>query len=379
MYRIQYISVAAFVLVVIIFCITLYPFRFCPPNGVQIQPGNSALCFNGCGVAYADPRTPGTSVFDTEQVSIELLVREPLGSSNNGPREIFSFYDGKASPPLVIGKWGGRIFMYSRFDEKGDAEWYSQFRPDRLFTLDLVHLVTVVSGSEWKMIFLDGVLLEKKHSRFPEGPSMQSISRLMLCSSPFGKNGWMGELKGVAVYDRALAPEEVGRHYILIAQQGVRPLAGTPGLRVLYAFDDVNDIKGGTIQCLVEGPWGPIIIPERHIPLATQFFHLPGENMHMGSTWLSIDFILNILFFIPLGFLLGLRFCCRQKGLHGVGYVILLCAGLSLVIEILQLLIPDRFPSFLDVLSNTVGGAAGAIVALLISGLPSFDCGRMKS
>ena len=75
------------------------------------------------------------------------------------------------------------------------------------------------------------------------------------------------------------------------------------------------------------------------------------------------DALANLLFYIPLGWLLGARgLSFRQAGLAG-------CA-LSFVIEALQAYLPGRVPSFLDWGLNSAGTVLGAALA------PHFRRGR---
>jgi hypothetical protein len=69
------------------------------------------------------------------------------------------------------------------------------------------------------------------------------------------------------------------------------------------------------------------------------------------------DSILNVLLFVPLGLALA-------RALPGIGArrAVLGTAALSLVIELLQMLMPGRVPGLRDVLANTLGGAAGFLV-----------------
>lgn len=70
----------------------------------------------------------------------------------------------------------------------------------------------------------------------------------------------------------------------------------------------------------------------------------------------AVDVFWNLLLFVPLGFAL------RMAGLS-LGWVVALSAFTTLAVETIQFLAPGRDPSLSDLLTNTGGGAAGAILA----------------
>ena len=82
-----------------------------------------------------------------------------------------------------------------------------------------------------------------------------------------------------------------------------------------------------------------------------------------GDPWDLEDFVANIFLFMPLG--LGLGVIAQSRGLRpraAVPLVLVLGGAVSLGVEILQCWLPLREPSFLDVASNSVGSALGALL-----------------
>jgi len=68
------------------------------------------------------------------------------------------------------------------------------------------------------------------------------------------------------------------------------------------------------------------------------------------------DWVVNFVGFIPLGFL----FVVLYPGWSKVWLIVLICFGVSLVIETMQIFLPWRHPGVEDLIFNTLGGAAGA-------------------
>jgi VanZ family protein len=82
---------------------------------------------------------------------------------------------------------------------------------------------------------------------------------------------------------------------------------------------------------------------------------------HIAFRWESDwrNLLSNILLFLPIGFLY--RLTTKRRGVLWLG------AGISLTIEILQLFIPARTPSVVDILANTLGAGFGAYLSDVIS------------
>lgn len=76
-----------------------------------------------------------------------------------------------------------------------------------------------------------------------------------------------------------------------------------------------------------------------------------------GTGW--VEFIANILMFVPLGLLLTLLL--RH---HVWGFV--LAVALSAAAELVQFVVPSRQPSLRDLLANGLGAALGAGLAWLL-------------
>jgi glycopeptide antibiotics resistance protein len=75
----------------------------------------------------------------------------------------------------------------------------------------------------------------------------------------------------------------------------------------------------------------------------------------------ELDIVVNTLLFLPLGFSLTsiLAETTRSAGVRVFATVCAASMGLSYVLEVLQLFLPHRFPSLVDVLANGSGGGAG--------------------
>lgn len=75
---------------------------------------------------------------------------------------------------------------------------------------------------------------------------------------------------------------------------------------------------------------------------------------------MPLEFIANIVMFVPLGFGLALRF--YKKTIAAALLVVFLSLLATLTVEFLQIFLPSRTPSHTDLISNTLGGTIGFIL-----------------
>jgi glycopeptide antibiotics resistance protein len=81
----------------------------------------------------------------------------------------------------------------------------------------------------------------------------------------------------------------------------------------------------------------------------------------------TLDVLKNVLLFMPLGFSLACLMQNRRHiGLVMFAVILLVCFGLSYTIEIIQIFLPSRFASLIDILSNVAGGILGFLCFLLL-------------
>lgn len=90
----------------------------------------------------------------------------------------------------------------------------------------------------------------------------------------------------------------------------------------------------------------------------------PGSDVWFFAWWFQVsrwDLILNLLLYVPLGFFATRWLGSRWRPAWAVVLATVLGAGLSLFAELLQIFLPQRFPSLLDLLANGAGTLAGAL------------------
>jgi VanZ family protein len=98
------------------------------------------------------------------------------------------------------------------------------------------------------------------------------------------------------------------------------------------------------------------------------FFTVLTEPLHL--TYTAFDATLNLLSYAPLGLLLGLALRARINAAASV--LLSLCFGIALsaTMEYLQMYLPARISSNVDLLANSLGALTGALLAVSITSWP---------
>lgn len=79
--------------------------------------------------------------------------------------------------------------------------------------------------------------------------------------------------------------------------------------------------------------------------------------------WTAFDVVANLLGYMPLGFFLVLSALRTGRSRYALRLAVVAASVLSLLLESLQVYLPNRVPSNLDLMLNMAGGALGALSA----------------
>jgi VanZ family protein len=89
--------------------------------------------------------------------------------------------------------------------------------------------------------------------------------------------------------------------------------------------------------------------------------------------WTGFDVGSNIVGYMPPGFFLALTAARTGRGRHAVSRATAVCAVLSICMETLQIYLPARVPSNVDLGLNVLGGFLGASLAWMLERLGAID------
>jgi hypothetical protein len=305
-----------------------WPFH-APRNSISWGSGDRGVVFERPGVLVGtDPLAISKSQPDA--ITIELWLRpEGEREKNTDTGTIVAFYLGDRAHQFRIDQYRTGIAL--RWPD-GSAFYAHDAMPR-----GKVSSVTITSDMTGVSVYTNGKFIRSNSSLHITSSLLSG--NVSVGTSAGTDNRWLGELRAFTIHNRVLAQPTVWR-------EDTRP--DPVGLQVFYDFQKPD---GATIANL-GAAGGTLRIPDHYqVPakdvLAPLDFHHPN------------DFVMNIIGFIPFGFF-ACGFLEARRARYPILTVAILSTVFSVAIEIVQIGLPTRDSSLTDVLTNFVGGTAGA-------------------
>ena len=206
---------------------------------------------------------------------------------------------------------------------------------------------------------------------------MHAPARYMVIGNdPTGTKPWTGKIHGLAIYNHALTREKVIKHFEKWRGGSALSLLKEQNIIALYPLDEksgqlIHNAVSNRLHLSIPAKFK--ILKKNFLDLSDNAFKLNGSNLR--------DLWINILGFVPLGFLLFLVFKSYSQPLKtsALRITILTVVGgtaLSLFVEILQAYLPARNSSLSDLIFNSAGTGLGVILALAFIKLKILFIGR---
>ena len=334
----------------------LWPFNFRPRNRVNWLPAERGVHFDQYGRIYSRGplRLKPASGIETSGSGFTLELGVSLPANYDTISTILCVCDPAQKRDLTLEQWGAFLMLHGYFHDVAAGETLASLWMGQVGSIEQPVWVTVTSAPEGTVVYVDGkprTSLRYK-ALLPESYS----GSLLLGNSPSGGPAWSGYIFGLAFYDRPLAPNEVAAHHQIWLSGKTEQLSSA---LALYIFDEG---KGSLVHNRAVSPAPDLFIPTRFEQFRPKILEFPYPLKKSDVQ----DTILNILGFIPFGFLLML-YLHHVKGYPTANAVLLsVTAGVitSLFIELFQVLLPTRDSSVLDLINNVVGTLAGSLLAM---------------
>jgi len=329
---------------------TLWPFNPFEPNGVYWLQGTNGLRFEKDGlVVSAVPLSP-PETRAPDSYSLEFLLRPASVKSSH---TILAIYAPNRTQQFIVRQWTDGLLVTHNADVDRDRTRTIKFDVDHAFLPGRLVLVTISSGPNGTTVYLDGQPREMI-PRFKISRSELS-GEIVLGTSPATYHPWQGELCGLAIYSRDLTPAEALLHY----KEWSTP-SGHPDLDGAMARYSFAEMAGREVRNeVVSGP--NLEIPAR-FSIPHKSFLRSAEKEFKADWRYTVDVLVNIAGFIPLGAIVCAYFGWTRIRWQAIFAATVACGILSFVIEVLQYYIPRRGSGTTDIITNTLGAAVGALL-----------------
>lgn len=315
-----------------------------PRNTVSWLPAENGLQFGDNGTIWSTGMFPAAGPPQAAAGSLEIWM-EP--ESSNASNTFLAFTT--PGNPLQLSLHQYHSSLVLRREDPGRRPGVIGI--DHVFQAGRPVFLSITSGARQSAMYVDGVLAD----RFPGFRLGEDFTgQLVVGTSPVEDESWAGRLRGLAIYARALTAEEVAQHYASWTRQGHPGLSGGERAVAVYLFDE----RAGRAIHSVIRPGIDLHIPERYA-LAHQLFLQPfwTEYKPTWSHWR--DMLVNLVGFVPLGFVCGLYWSRVRPLKHAALVSTLLGLAVSLTIEVLQSYLPMRNSGTTDLFTNTLGTYLG--------------------
>jgi hypothetical protein len=185
---------------------------------------------------------------------------------------------------------------------------------------------------------------------------------MVVGNSSSGREPWAGNIYGIGIHEDELQPEIIKQHYQSWLLKDTTNLMSGRNIVALYTFDEGQGILAKNSV----GKDKKLIIPERFTNLESVVLEPPWIKFSFDKPFI-FDFIINLFGFIPLGIMFTL-YLRQIFGIYGKKlFIITMIFGgmISLIIELLQVLMPQRSSSLLDLVLNISGLCVGICMVRL--------------
>lgn len=340
--RVLLIALCAYVCTLFIF--GLWPMNFHEHNHVTFNDRD--------GFIFSPPSTVYSQNYPQKLLNLQEFTICIDMSSDFSPSKgfgtILSYALNYDRMNFLVGQWRSGIELRIASDNHTRAISFG--KRDVFKKGESSRFVIVYDGSAM-FLYQNGTKIAARRTGPLTFSSWKRSYPLVIGSDASGRSSWKGAIRSIAIFNRALRADE-----LLDIPGRLRELS--PLICYFYTKTD-----GTIVSDCGEPPPAHLIIPQQFIPYQRAFLELPAKK-HGKFPGGLMDITINLLGFIPLGFILSLAISQKRPYSLTRSILISIAAGISIsfIIELSQAFLSSRSSSMLDLINNTIGSALGALL-----------------
>jgi VanZ family protein len=333
-----------------------WPFQI-PENQVAWLSEGNGLRFGGRGIALSEQPIRLPSLAGDVTIEIKVWAKDISGSGtilafDDVPNPSYVFAVRQFGESVVVQRPAltaqGKLIRY----------WWST---NNVFTQSGPTVLTIASSKAKATLYVNGIEVS---SSWDHGHLADAISGTMILGNSAVREGWQGDIAGLAIYNSALSSSDIEQHAKrwLLVQNPIEAHEAEPA--VLYLFDER---AGRTVHDAISNSGDGLIIPARYRLAHREFLTPVWVPLRDGwDSWRNwnywSDLIVNVTGFVPFGFFFTGWLSQSRRIARPLLITVLLGICMTLSIECIQYYLPTRDSSMTDLLTNSLGTWCGVVL-----------------
>lgn len=355
---------------IILSIVLLWPFNFSffgKKNHVKWSEGSPGITFIGEGqvISSSFSRKFYEKMSNGKGITLEIWANS-ANNNQHGPARIVSYSLNHRYRNFTLGQDGSDLMIRLRTEITNLNGTEPMLIVKDVFTqAKPLHIVVSYDFIEQR-VYVNGSL--RKTSTIPGG-GFKNWDRgypLILGNEAVGGRPWLGKLSYIAIYNHPIDAQEVlknfdkVKHYIY--EKG-KMSAPKEGQLVRYMFNEEKGFKVKNSGTLVNDL--TLDIPDKIQKKGKRMLNSSLYQFSALGLMLFYDILLNVLLFIPFGFIFYEIISNYMNGSWRIMlFVLIVGVTISLSAEIIQYFSELRDSSFVDVITNGVGTLSGTLLKL---------------
>jgi hypothetical protein len=354
--------VPAYILILVVFLLWPFDFVFYRTNGIRWINASQGIAFHqgGQALSTSSPKEFFSRMVKGAGVTLEVWLSSE-NTSQGGPARILSYSKNPNIRNFTLGQSREQLVVRLRTTMTSQNGTNPHLIVEDALVPGSVQHIVVTYDFAVQKVFINGELRMQSENLRGDFSNWDPTCRLVLGNEVTGNRPWRGELYYAAVFDGVISDGDIRTHYKLGWPSTQKGKTGASDFRADLPLMEytLEEGQGNRIYDRGTGSKPVDLIIPRFIQLETRAFLDFSRGYFKSPSWFA-DVAVNIMIFIPLGFLFHGMLRIRSGLTLSVSLSTLLVGALlTFVVETLQHYSMTRNSSLADVFTNITGTTLG--------------------